>query len=138
MSKDIPKKDMFFYALVNGLAYNFVELLILGVYIVGASQGHIWEPALYSGFTLAAVWTLAMSMKYAEHDARTLVLSREVFLTDFILAIILTGAIAFVLRGESWYFWAIFLTAAIQNGRYLMLAIGWLNDERKLKGEETN
>ncbi len=138
MSKEIPKKNMVFYALVNGLAYNFAEVIILGVYIVGASQGYIWEPALYAGFILAVLWTLAMSMRYSEQEARVLVLSRFVFLTDFIIAIILTLSIAFVLRGESWYFWAIFLAAAVQNARYLMLAIGWLEDERKLKGEEAN
>ncbi len=138
MSKEISKKFMVFAAIVNGLAYNFAELIILGVYLVGASQGHIWEPALYVGFTIAVMWVLAMSMGYAEQEARALVLSRHVFVTDYLIATILTLAIAFVLRGESWQFPAVFLAAAAQNVRYVGLVLSWLGDERKLDGEDAD
>ncbi len=138
MSTKVTKIEMVVTAFINGLAYNFIEVILLCVFLVGAAQGHIWEPLLYGSFAVAVAWIFLLCIREAEDEARLMVLHRELFITDFIFGAGVFVGIAVVLRGELWYFWAIFLAAAVQNLRYMFMATRWLLDEKKLKGDETD
>lgn len=121
-------------ALLNALVYNCIEVALLVSIAVLHIQGLVvWAPVLWLSFTAAALWTVLASTNECQEESCRLVLDREVYITDYMVAVLLLGVLGYQTIDYGLQYSAIFVLASLQNLRYTVLAYGWLVEEAKEK-----
>ena len=75
-------------------------------------------------------------MKEAELELFQGLKARELYMTDFMSAVLVFLALAWVVRHESFQFWLMYVLAAIQHMRYTVLSYKCLMDERRYDKEQ--
>lgn len=122
----------------DGLQYALFECLYLLGLIWDAQDGAFSTWYLTLGACLVILWVIATSTDEAIAEAREMVLHRELFMSDFIISTAVLLLIAFYIRHEEWYFWALMIVAAGQNLRYSSMSRQWilesLREQRTEKG----
>lgn len=116
----------------EGLQYSLFEGLYLITLLIDlAIDGEIttWYAAI--GAMLAFVWVLATTTQEARAEMRTLVLHRDVFMTDFWVSAFILTLIAITVRNEHLLIVSPILLAIGQNLRYSYVSMQWLLEERR-------
>ncbi len=126
----VTKTLMFLETLKRSIQYNTVELTFLAIFLY-----ETWVVGLWLGFIATVLWVLVTSMKEAEMELFQGLKARELYLTDFLSAVLVFLALAWVVRHESFQFPIMYLLAAVQHMRYTVLSYRCLRDERRYDEE---
>jgi hypothetical protein len=120
-------------SILHGALYNAIEVTLIA--IIGTVHffgGEMWTPVLWLMFAASAVWTLLASTHDAQDEAKLLIESEVIYVTDFIAGAILMVALAGMVVQYGLGYGVILLVAAVQNLRYSAMAYDWkVNYDRR-------
>ncbi len=133
METKISKISMLWHASANGIRYNYIEAVLVVTFAIMELMGAIWMPLLWLAFAAACVWVVLASTEDAQDEAHQLIMSNEVYISDFIVGAVLMMLLASLTVSYGLQFGVIFFVAVIQNLRYTVLSTHWLLEERRAK-----
>ena len=132
-NNEMSKLKLIALVVRDGLMYAFVETILLVMFLIQrfTGDGLIWEPLLWGAFVLAAGWVLTTVTEDSYVEAKSLVLSRDLFMSDFMVSAFLLCLLALLSYSQAWYFGGMFLIAAGQNLLYTKYAMQWILEEKR-------
>ena len=133
MGTEVTKLQMAWAAFKRMLGYSVFELSVVVALTIGYLNGGVWSWLLWVLFIIAGMWTATVSSKESEWTAKDMILTKDLYMTDFLTSGILLCIAAVLTLGESWYFPVMFLLAATQNMRYTYLSAKWQVEIRDAK-----
>lgn len=141
MTKQISTKDNVLAFINRTLEYSLIELVFLAYLLIHPHMfpdRPFYQPILWVGFALAAIWMILSLQPESGDDIKEGLREGWLYVTDFFTNAIIMILLAILVRNEGWQFWSMDLLVAGYNLRLTHFGVGYLLSRDKLSGDKTN